>query len=129
MGYIPCFLCGVRLEMKTSKRGKPYFVCDPCGVQLFIRRHRGIERLQKLVSERERLQIPFDRSAHTLAQIQALLNEIQGLKSQIDKSEGVLSFLFEDEDSRKARKLLRIRLENAFSKLRQIAEENSPTPN
>jgi hypothetical protein len=129
MDFIPCFLCGAKLEMKTSKRGKPYFVCDPCGVQLFIRRPNGIEGLRRLMRERERLQIPFDRSAHTLAQIQALLNEIQGLKSQIEKSEGVLSFLFEDEDSRRARKLLKKRLENAFAKLRQVAEENSPIPN
>jgi ribonuclease HI/DNA-directed RNA polymerase subunit RPC12/RpoP len=40
MPVLPCFLCGRMLEKRTSKALKPYFVCDVCGMQIFIRRKR-----------------------------------------------------------------------------------------
>ena len=46
---IPCFLCGGLVLVKYSKRGKPYFICDPCGVQAFIRRDEGIKRFLKFM--------------------------------------------------------------------------------
>jgi len=51
---IPCFLCGEEIEIKNSKKGKPYFICDPCGLQAFIRRDKGIERLKTWMEEGER---------------------------------------------------------------------------
>ena len=44
---IPCFLCGNSIEVKDTVKGKPYFICDPCGLQAFIRRAKGIERLRE----------------------------------------------------------------------------------
>ena len=43
----PCPLCEEELEIKISKKGKPYVVCDVCGVQLFVRRAEGIKRLKR----------------------------------------------------------------------------------
>ena len=34
---IPCWLCGEAVEVKFSKKDKPYLVCQSCGVQSFIR--------------------------------------------------------------------------------------------
>ena len=31
-----------------TKKGKPYVICDPCGMQMFVRIAPGIERLEKL---------------------------------------------------------------------------------
>lgn len=42
MAYLPCFLCTTKLEKRIDKNGKPYFVCNPCGIQLFVRREHGI---------------------------------------------------------------------------------------
>lgn len=42
---VPCFLCGEMVQLKKDKRIKPYFICDACGVQAFIRRKEGILRL------------------------------------------------------------------------------------
>jgi len=47
---LPCPLCEDRLEIRISKTGKPYIVCDDCGVQMFIRYPAGIERLVDRVS-------------------------------------------------------------------------------
>ena len=44
----PCPLCLVRLGIRHSKKGKPYVVCDACGVQMFVRTAPGIRRLAKL---------------------------------------------------------------------------------
>ncbi len=43
----PCPLCQKGLEIKISKKQKPYCVCLDCGIQLFIRGKEGISRLGK----------------------------------------------------------------------------------
>src|SRR5206468_3161659 len=37
MAKIPCFLCSQEIRQRKDKNQKPYFICDPCGVQIFIR--------------------------------------------------------------------------------------------
>ena len=34
---IPCWLCGDPVQVKFSRKDKPYLICDSCGVQTFIR--------------------------------------------------------------------------------------------
>jgi hypothetical protein len=48
-----CFLCGRWADVRLSKKQRPYFVCDPCGVQVFVRGTKGIERLKSIVRDRE----------------------------------------------------------------------------
>jgi hypothetical protein len=50
IGSVPCVLCNRYLEQREDKNGKPYFVCDECGIQLFVRGTNGIERLARLQS-------------------------------------------------------------------------------
>ncbi len=45
---IPCMLCARLLEQRADKNGKPYFVCELCGTQFFIRGVAGRERLAEL---------------------------------------------------------------------------------
>ena len=45
IGYVECPDCGERCEVREAKTGKPYVVCDECGVQHFYRSRKGIERL------------------------------------------------------------------------------------
>ncbi len=46
---IECLLCGRRVEIKLSKKGRPYFHCLDCYLQCFIRGDAGIKRLAKLI--------------------------------------------------------------------------------
>lgn len=46
----PCPLCGSGLDVRASKKKKPYVICDPCGVQMFVRNGAGISKLEKLVA-------------------------------------------------------------------------------
>lgn len=49
----PCPLCLVPLRVRSSKKGKPYVVCDACGVQMFVRAKPGIARLASLMAQPE----------------------------------------------------------------------------
>jgi hypothetical protein len=121
MQVLPCLLCGKTLEKRTDKNGKPYFVCDPCGIQMFIRRKNGIERLNKLLRDAEKNLIPFRQHAHRLFEIQALLTEIDGTKKQINNLEQSIGIFFPDKDKLRACKLLKIQLENLFNELKILS--------
>ncbi len=49
--WFPCPVCLKPLDVRTSKRKKPYVICSPCGVQMFIRERAGIEAFEKLVEQ------------------------------------------------------------------------------
>ena len=122
MQSLPCFLCIERLERRTDKNGKPYFVCNPCGIQLFVRRPHGIKLLDKLLSDAARNELPFKHRAEELYKIQALLTEINGVKEQIKRLESQIGFLFGDADKIRACNLLKTKLANLFKKLEQLAK-------
>ena len=37
----PCCVCGEAREVGTTKKNKPYLICDPCGVQVFVEEKTG----------------------------------------------------------------------------------------
>jgi ssDNA-binding Zn-finger/Zn-ribbon topoisomerase 1 len=49
--WFPCPVCLQPLDVRTSKRNKPYVICSPCGVQMFIRERAGIEAFANLVEQ------------------------------------------------------------------------------
>ena len=48
---VPCFLCDSDLEVRMTKKDKPYVVCEHCGMQIFVRGPEGIELFEQLVEE------------------------------------------------------------------------------
>jgi hypothetical protein len=70
-----------KLEKRVDKNGKPYFVCNPCGIQMFIRKQHGIELLEKLLRDVAKNEIPFkQRAGQLFKNSQALLTEISGVR-------------------------------------------------
>ena len=49
--YFDCPLCGRPLDVRMSKKNKPYVTCGDCSLQMFVRGPVGVER--------------FDQRAHT----------------------------------------------------------------
>lgn len=49
---LACPLCGRPLDVRVSKKGKPYVVCDDCGLQLFVRGANGVARLRETTRTR-----------------------------------------------------------------------------
>ena len=45
----PCPVCTDPREVKQTKKGKPYLVCDSCGIQLFVRGPAGIRAFETLL--------------------------------------------------------------------------------
>jgi DNA-directed RNA polymerase subunit RPC12/RpoP len=43
---LTCPACGEAMEPRETHHGKPYYHCDPCGTQVFVRRQEGIKRLE-----------------------------------------------------------------------------------
>ena len=122
MPFLPCVLCGANLEKRTDKNHKPYFVCNPCGIQFWVRKQHGIELLDKLLRDAAKNEIPFKQRAEELYKIQALLTAITGIKRQIDRVESQENLFFPDQDSVRACKLLKTKLENLFKELEQLAK-------
>jgi len=50
-GILHCFLCNGKVELRLSRKQRPYYNCLDCYLQVFIRGDRGIKRLEKLVEE------------------------------------------------------------------------------
>lgn len=122
MPFLPCILCGKNLDQRTDKNGKPYFTCDPCGTQFFIRRKRGMEKLEELIRELNKRGLAIAQRAQSLYEIQAILSEIDGLKSEIEKLDSQIGFLFVDEDKVQARKSLKTRLQGLLMELEEISK-------
>jgi len=83
MPSVPCFLCGKQLDRRIDKNEKPYFICDPCGVQIFIRRRQGIDNLAELIRTLRGRGLPFREHARVLFEIQASLAEMRGIKNEM----------------------------------------------
>jgi hypothetical protein len=74
----PCPLCGAGLQIRTSKRKKPYCTCNFCGIQLFVRGKVGIARLRKLARDGILISGSGGSASHGIA----LLNRLEQLKLQ-----------------------------------------------
>jgi DNA-directed RNA polymerase subunit RPC12/RpoP len=49
--WFPCPVCLKPLDVRQSIRKKPYVICSPCGVQMFVRERAGIEAFKNLVEQ------------------------------------------------------------------------------
>ncbi len=122
MPKIPCFLCSQELGQRKDKNQKPYFVCDPCGVQIFIRGRQGITNLSQLIATLKERDFPFREHAQTLYEIQAVLSEIRGIEKEIKSLDSVFDIFFTDERKQRARELLNTRIETLLGRLELIAK-------
>ena len=80
--WFPCPLCQGLLAVKSSKKGKPYVVCDLCGVQLFIRKPEGIRRFRLMLSsERVRGSMRLGRLLEFYDYLTRRLYEVRTIKN------------------------------------------------
>jgi len=121
MSKIPCFLCSQELLQRKDKNQKPYFICDPCGVQIFVRGRQGIKNLEQLIATLEERDFPFREHARTLYEIQAVLTEIRGIEKEVQSLSSVLDIFFANEHKERTHKLLTIRIEALLTHLELIA--------
>jgi hypothetical protein len=66
---MPCIFCKQPLDERTDKNQKPYFVCDECGTQLFVRGIVGRRLLD--VAVRDNLFQPMTRPSSQITRTEA----------------------------------------------------------
>ena len=81
----PCFLCGNGLEVKLSKKNKPYFICEPCGIQVFIRREKGRTLLYQLLESLGKNTVNMAGAAGRTLDVLALVNRLAHLKAKVQE--------------------------------------------
>jgi hypothetical protein len=114
-----------RVRISGTHNNKPYFICDSCGIQFFVRRQQGIERLDNLLRASERHAIPFRHAAEHIFEVQALLSEIDGTKQQINKLNNEIGFFFPDELKVRARDALKTRLDGLLKQLDEMCAKRA----
>ncbi len=114
----PCPLCGTQLELRESRRVKPYCVCNSCGIQVFFRGQKGISRLRKLLDEHERL------IGGPVAPSVSVFNQLEQLRSQKSELERRRPFIFSDADLENAIAAIDRELERLQAILRDLSGES-----
>ena len=82
---IPCFLCGEILVVKLTKNGKPYFICQQCGLQAFIRCRQGIRTLKRLLKTIAEEGDTFMSISQSSFQTLSLLSRLNELNRKLDR--------------------------------------------
>jgi hypothetical protein len=90
----PCQLCGAGLEIRISRKLKPYTTCLKCGVQNFYRGKIGIYRLRKILDSH--LLITANESS--VDTVMLLFNRIQQLRAQKKELTGRKALIISDPD-------------------------------
>ena len=93
-----CPLCWNLCPVKNSKKDKPYYICVPCGVQVFIRGKDGISRLADLSTDKELLSKINSKNFGDFQKLFQLKSKIEFLKDKIDELEEDSFFKLFDND-------------------------------
>lgn len=128
MAFIYCFLCSQELGLRRDKHKKPCFVCDSCGVQIFVRGRQGIENLAQLINELKKRDFSFREHARVLYEIQAVLTEIRGLEKELEALDSVFDAFASakhNKNKESARKSLDARIQSLLMQLERIAHSDA----
>ena len=121
----PCPLCGDGLAILASKRGKPYCVCNACGIQLFFRGKPGISRLLQMVTRGILIPGKADGADYGIA----LFDRLAQLKSQREELEGKRGLIFRDSDVENAIQIVDAEIETVQGELARMARTKQREPN
>lgn len=83
--HIRCFLCELNLEIRQDKNGKPYFICDQCGIQTFIRKQSGIKEFTRFLDETAAI----SRNSLQLAELTGLREQLEIQLEEIKNRQGL----------------------------------------
>lgn len=120
---IPCMLCGKLLKVRLSKSDKPYFICNICGLQTFIRYGPGIKKLKMLLADLIDNPSNFMTGHKQTLDILALINDIRELKEKLDdlkENKSFSDYLFPDSNKEVVQKLLENKIKETYRKLVKI---------
>ena len=115
----PCPLCGAGLPVLASKRKKPYFICNHCGVQTFVRGKSGIARLREMVNAGILVSGRGQGASHGIQ----LYNRLEQLKLQKGDLKWKKGIFLRDEGVENAIQIIDAEIEKVEGELAKIAEK------
>jgi hypothetical protein len=115
----PCPLCADGLMILASKRGKPYCVCNACGIQLFFRGKTGISRLLQMVKGEILIPGKADGADYGIA----LFDRLQQLKAQREELEDKRGVIFRDSGVENAILIVDAEIEKVEGELARVARK------
>jgi hypothetical protein len=118
----PCCLCGNGLEIRFTRKAKPYTTCLGCGIQTFFRGKTGIKRLIQIVSSN--ILIAGKGSNTELAVI--LFNRIQQLRAHKCDLEGKQGLIIRDPDLMNAIRAVDNEIKQVQGELEKMGRKISP---
>lgn len=107
---MPCFLCGKTLKVKKTKGDKPYFICDTCGLQAFVRYKAGIRRFQTLLEALTESGEKFLSLNNSSFEVLGLVSRLGELKEKLDKvnqNKSLSDYFLSDTESELAEKSIK----------------------
>ena len=113
----PCPLCGAGLPIRFSKRKKPYFTCNLCGVQIFVRGKTGIARLNEMSNAGILVSGKEESASHGIH----LLNRLEQLKLQREELKAKSGIIFTDKNVGNVIRLVDVEMEKVQGELARIA--------
>ena len=122
MAGLPCCLCGEELNQRITKNKKPYFVCDACGTQFFVRRKQGIKKLEQLLGTIREHNLTLREHTQNLFEISAIVNELFGVEREYERVESSISiFSKAKKEKRRALAILRKRMQKLVRDLERFS--------
>jgi DNA-directed RNA polymerase subunit RPC12/RpoP len=115
----PCPFCGAGLPILHSKRNKPYFTCNFCGVQVFVRGKAGIKRLIEMAKAGILVSGRNEGISHGIN----LFNRLEQLKIQKRDLESKQGIIFRDENVENAIQIVDAEMKKVEGELAKMAEE------
>jgi hypothetical protein len=85
----PCPLCGMGLEIRLTRKQKPYCVCNSCGNQIFFRGKTGIRRLRELINTR-RLIVGIESETDKALVLYNHIQQLRGRKKLLEEKQGII---------------------------------------
>ena len=113
----PCPLCGAGLPILASKRKKPYFICNHCGVQVFVRGKVGIARLRDLANSGILVSGKEESALHGIN----LYRRLEQLKLQRHDLERKRGIFFSDENVENTIRIVDAEMKKVEGELARIA--------
>lgn len=123
LGTFPCFLCNQPAQVKLDRNNKPYFICEDCGVQSFIRRNKGIHKFKPLLDTSEAMVIiePTDTAQDSIGMLDRITFLENKLKELHDKQSLWRQF-FPDKRIELVEKAIKDEIKQLDKRLKHLAQ-------
>ncbi|HEY4776022.1 MAG TPA: hypothetical protein VIH56_00030 [Candidatus Acidoferrales bacterium] len=118
----PCCICSANLDIRLSKRGKPYCTCVQCGIQIFFRGKVGIRRLIEILKSANLSQgTALDTVPATI-----LYNRIAQMRSQRKQLQEKQGLIIHDPDLENAIHIVDNEIKYVQGELQQLSRKHRP---